>query len=183
MAMFFFFVSTSLLLLLVWSPATAKPCEGKELPADAHLRIKPKKHAPEDCTRHAAAGDTVTIHFEGRKYSDCSVFDNTYDDEEPFTFTIGKDAVIVGWEDGVKGMCVGEIRTLTVPANMAYGDLGAGYVIPPKSTLIFDVELLKIRRKKKDADAATKKRARRREKLRENAKQFTGFKAKEDGAL
>lgn len=166
---------TLVLALVVANSVDGKACEGKNLPVNAHLRISQKKRVPiDECKKQAKAGDTVTIHYVGKLYRDCSTFDDTYAEGEPFTFTIGKDAVIEGWEDGVKGMCVGEIRSLTVPANLGYGDLGAGQIIPPKATLLFDVELLKITRKKADAQDAKAKREKRRARLKRQAQQFSG---------
>ena len=80
----------------------------------------------------------------GKLYSDCSEFDSSLG-REPFTFTLGRGEVIAGWDKGLKGMCVGEKRKLTIPSGMAYGDEGAGADIPGGATLIFDVELLGIK--------------------------------------
>lgn len=67
-----------------------------------------------------------------------------YDRDQPLPFKLGAGQVIQGWDQGVSGMCVGEKRTLTIPPDLAYGDQGAGGVIPPKSTLIFETELVEI---------------------------------------
>ncbi|MDD3498677.1 MAG: FKBP-type peptidyl-prolyl cis-trans isomerase [Candidatus Moranbacteria bacterium] len=89
-------------------------------------------------------GDTVSVHYTG-KLEDGSKFDSSVDRGTPFEFTIGAGMVIEGWEKGFIGMKVGEKRTLTIPSEMGYGSQGAGGIIPPDATLIFDVELLEIK--------------------------------------
>ena len=93
------------------------------------------------------AGQTVTVHYTGwlddhgkpgRK------FDSSLDRGKPFSFTIGQQQVIAGWDEGVATMHVGGKRTLTIPPESGYGSRGAGGVIPPNATLIFDVELLGV---------------------------------------
>jgi peptidylprolyl isomerase len=95
----------------------------------------------------AEPGHKVTVNYtgwldqnghKGRK------FDSSLDRNQPFTFTLGAQQVIRGWDEGVAGMKVGGKRTLTIPPDLAYGPRGAGGVIPPDATLIFDVELLKV---------------------------------------
>jgi FKBP-type peptidyl-prolyl cis-trans isomerase len=71
-------------------------------------------------------------------------FDSSKNAGQPFRFTVGAGQVIKGWDQGVAGMKVGGRRRLTIPADMAYGDVGAGNVIPPGATLIFDVDLIGI---------------------------------------
>lgn len=96
----------------------------------------------------AKAGQTVDVHYtgwldqggqKGRK------FDSSRDRGQPFSFPLGRGRVIAGWDEGVAGMKVGGRRTLVIPASLGYGAAGAGGVIPPNATLIFDVELLAIR--------------------------------------
>ena len=82
----------------------------------------------------------------GKLYSDCSKFDSSLDRDDPLKFTLGKGEVIKGWDDGLRGMCVGEKRKLTIPSDLAYGDEGSGDKIPGGSTLQFEVELLDIKR-------------------------------------
>lgn len=89
-------------------------------------------------------GDTISVHYTG-KLEDGTKFDSSLDRGTPFTFTIGQGMVIQGWEQGLLGMKVGEKRTLTIPSELGYGSRGAGGIIPPNATLIFDVELVSIK--------------------------------------
>jgi len=91
----------------------------------------------------AAAGQQVSVHYEG-KLTDGTIFDASRPRGQPFRFILGKGQVIKGWDQGVEGMAVGETRRLTIPPEMGYGARGAGGVIPPNATLIFEVELLAI---------------------------------------
>ncbi|OGY91170.1 MAG: peptidylprolyl isomerase [Candidatus Komeilibacteria bacterium RIFCSPLOWO2_01_FULL_53_11] len=91
----------------------------------------------------AENGDTVTVHYTGR-LTNGTVFDSSLERGTPFTFTLGADQVIKGWDQGILGMEVGEKKTLTVPPELGYGASGYPPVIPPNATLIFDVELISI---------------------------------------
>ena len=86
----------------------------------------------------------VVVNYTG-KLEDGSIFDSSLSPgKEPFTFTLGVGSVIKGWDMGVKGMKVGGRRKLTIPPELGYGDRGAGNVIPPGATLIFEVELIEV---------------------------------------
>ena len=98
----------------------------------------------------ATPGSKVTVHYSGWLYEASAPdhkgkpFDSSLKSGQPFSFALGARQVIAGWDQGVAGMRVGGQRRLVIPAALAYGDRGAGGVIPPNATLVFDVELLDV---------------------------------------
>ncbi len=91
----------------------------------------------------ATTGQTIRVHYTGRLLNG-TVFDSSINRGQPFSFTLGSGQVIPGWDQGIVGLKVGGKRRLTIPPSLAYGDEGFPPVIPPKATLVFEVELIGI---------------------------------------
>jgi FKBP-type peptidyl-prolyl cis-trans isomerase len=115
--------------------------EGKVQTTKSGLKYEDLK---EGTGPEAKKGDIVQVHYTGW-LKDGKKFDSSLDRGTPFTFKLGAGMVIKGWDEGVAGMKAGGKRKLIIPPNLAYGDRGAGNVIPPNAELTFEVELLKIR--------------------------------------
>jgi len=98
----------------------------------------------------AQAGSTVTVHYTGWLHDPSQAngrgakFDSSKDRGDPFRFPLGAGHVIRGWDEGVQGMKVGGTRVLVIPADLGYGARGAGGVIPPNATLVFEVDLISV---------------------------------------
>jgi FKBP-type peptidyl-prolyl cis-trans isomerase FkpA len=138
-----------LLKTLVWAVglalnAVAPGASGAAAPAEvttsSGLKYQDVKEGNGDV---ATAGKTVSVHYTGW-LTNGTKFDSSKDRGQPFEFPLGGGRVIRGWDEGVQGMKVGGVRKLTIPAELGYGARGAGGVIPPNSTLVFEVELLKV---------------------------------------
>ncbi len=134
------------------SPPVASPLISKEtsiaLAADSDYITTPSGLKYRDLEPGTGAtpksGQSVTVHYTGT-LTNGSKFDSSRDRDRPFTFRIGVGQVIRGWDEGVATMQVGGRRELLIPPELGYGARGAGGVIPPNATLVFDVELLDIR--------------------------------------
>ncbi len=122
------------------SPESATPAAKEE----SGLQITTLKNG---YGKAAEAGDFVTVHYTGWLYDEAAEgsrgekFDSSVDRGDTFQFPLGAGRVIKGWDEGVAGMLIGEKRELVIPPEMGYGDRGAGDVIPPGATLVFEVEL------------------------------------------
>jgi FKBP-type peptidyl-prolyl cis-trans isomerase len=141
--------AAALTVLALTAPAAISPAAAQGAPGKMSELPSGLKYTDSKVGDGAAAttGHKVSVHYtgwldnngeKGRK------FDSSLDRGEPFSFTLGGQQVIKGWDQGVAGMKVGGKRTLIIPSELGYGARGAGGVIPPNATLIFDVELLKV---------------------------------------
>jgi len=135
-------------LLLLCGLVTA--CGGDNM-GQSNIKEMIKQDAKVGTGTEAVPGRQVRVHYTGWLYDERSAdhkgrkFDSSRDRNDPFPFRLGAGEVIPGWDQGVAGMRVGGQRTLTIPADLGYGSQGAGGVIPPNATLVFDVELLDVR--------------------------------------
>ena len=137
------FISAALVLLGAVSPAISDAASGSGQTTTASgLKYEDVKVGSGDT---AEAGKTVSVHYTGW-LTNGTKFDSSKDRGQPFDFPLGGGRVIKGWDEGVNGMKVGGVRKLTIPPELGYGARGAGGVIPPNATLVFEVELLKVGR-------------------------------------
>ncbi|CAG8549065.1 2323_t:CDS:2, partial [Ambispora leptoticha] len=103
-----------------------------------NLQIGVKHRIPDGkCTKRAKDGDSLSVHYTGTLFTDGTKFDSSIDRGTPFTFTLG-------WDQGLRGMCIGEKRKLIIPSDLAYGERGSPPIIPENAALVFDVELVEI---------------------------------------
>ena len=141
-----FLAAASVVLALITSSCTKREeSRAPEQPAPqpqaiTELKIEDNK-VGDGAT--AEAGKSVTVHYTGW-LTNGTKFDSSKDRSQPFTFQLGAGQVIKGWDQGVAGMKVGGVRKLTIPPSLGYGANGAGGVIPPNATLVFEVELLGV---------------------------------------
>jgi len=142
------------------------------------LQVEVTKEVQCKANKQAQEGDKVTVHYGGF-LQDGKKFDSSFDRAQPFTFTMGVGQVIPGWDQGLLGVCAGEERHLVVPAPLAYGDRGAGDVIPPGATLLFDIVIVDVERadarqeeelKRKQEEEAKRKKKEEEERKRIEAK-------------
>ena len=123
-------------------PAPAQTENNSNSSNSMELKIETTQEGTGD--RAVKAGDTISVQYTG-KLTDGKKFDSSHDHGgQPFSFKVGAGQVIKGWDQGLLGARVGEKRTLTIPPDLGYGAAGAGGVIPPNATLIFDVEVVSI---------------------------------------
>lgn len=122
------------------SGSESSASEGKEITTSSGLQYIDQVVGAGDT---ATAGQTVSVHYTGW-LTNGKKFDSSVDRGQPFSFRLGVGQVIKGWDEGVQGMKIGGKRKLTIPSNLGYGARGAGGLIPPHATLVFDVELLGV---------------------------------------
>ncbi|KAK9827410.1 hypothetical protein WJX74_000337 [Apatococcus lobatus] len=138
-------LSSLLLIVLTLVTVSAKV----EQPV-TKLQIGIKQKAA-SCEAKAVTGDRLHIHYRGQLL-DGTIFDESYKRGTPFSFTLGKGEVIKGWDQGINGMCVGEVRKLKIPPALGYGSSGAPPTIPADATLIFETKLVSIEGKEASAE-------------------------------
>jgi FKBP-type peptidyl-prolyl cis-trans isomerase len=143
-------------LALVAAAACGRNSDSSDIPegspmADSGVKQLQKEDVKVGDGAEARAGRVVRVHYTGWLYDASQAskrgqkFDSSKDSGQPFDFTLGAREVIPGWDEGVAGMKVGGTRILTIPPDMGYGARGAGGVIPPNATLVFEVELLEVK--------------------------------------
>jgi FKBP-type peptidyl-prolyl cis-trans isomerase FkpA len=142
----------SFLCIAALTLAVSTGCAGSEGDmADSGITTLQSQDVTPGTGAEATKGQTVRVHYTGWLYDAAAgdkrgrKFDSSKDRNEPFEFRLGAGEVITGWDEGVAGMKVGGTRILTIPPAMGYGATGAGGVIPPNATLLFEVELLGVR--------------------------------------
>jgi FKBP-type peptidyl-prolyl cis-trans isomerase FkpA len=146
------FRAHSLLCIAALTLAVFTGCAGSEdNMADSGIITMQSQDVTPGTGAEATKGQTVRVHYTGWLYDAAAgdkrgrQFDSSKDRNEPFEFRLGAGEVITGWDEGVAGMKVGGLRILTIPPVMGYGATGAGGVIPPNATLVFEIELLDVR--------------------------------------
>jgi len=151
MAGLFAIAAVTIIMVQDRRPALPLGPEGGPIDGIEHLTITPTGLGVLDervgTGRLPQKGETCVVQYTGWFWQDGvrgASFDSSLEQSEPFSFVLGEGQVIKGWDEGVLGMQVGGSRRLTIPAALAYGDAGAGGVIPPGAALIFDVDLLAI---------------------------------------
>jgi peptidylprolyl isomerase len=136
---------TTMAGVLAIAPSTAMAQVGKTMTTSSGLQITDSKVGTGATPK---AGQTCVMHYTGWLYENGAKgkkFDSSVDRGQPFEFPLGQRRVIAGWDEGVASMKVGGKRTLIIPPELGYGARGAGGVIPPNATLIFEVELLDVK--------------------------------------
>ncbi|CAG2113038.1 unnamed protein product [Medioppia subpectinata] len=129
-------VILSVICCLIWTVV----CDESEALEELKVEVLFK---PEECSRKSAKGDMLSMHYKGT-LEDGKEFDSSIPRGEPFKFQLGIGQVIKGWDQGLLDMCPTEKRKLTIPSHLGYGDAGAGDRIPPKATLVFEVECIAV---------------------------------------
>jgi FKBP-type peptidyl-prolyl cis-trans isomerase len=145
--------SQTLAIMAITSLAFLSACGGggEEQMPDSGITTLQKTDVTPGTGTEARTGQVVRVHYTGWLYNASAAdhkgqkFDSSKDRNEPFEFSLGAGEVIKGWDEGVAGMKVGGTRLLTIPPRLGYGAQGAGGVIPPNATLVFEVELLDVR--------------------------------------
>ena len=145
--------SQTLAIMAIASLAFLSACGGggEDQMPDSGITALQKTDVTPGTGMEARSGQVVRVHYTGWLYNASAAdhrgkkFDSSKDRNEPFEFSLGAGEVIKGWDEGVAGMKVGGTRLLTIPPRLGYGAQGAGDVIPPNATLVFEVELLDVR--------------------------------------